>query len=287
MKIKTAHIALILAILALAVSLFTAVQVSQNDNAALIDALMAQNQQLQAQIDALSGGQITDVPGQTESGNHAATLTAVSWADGSGADVILTAEGSPEDGAALRVMLGSRVITEVPCSWDGSVLTATVPVPADNGYTYSLIVGSEAKTLASPENPVYPELVYLADSLTAYCNLVVGEWHVRDDMLNIENAYASIHTPQLGSAAVTCDSARILLKHGGTVLDEIALSPAPDGDAGSYTCSASAIAMALPDLPDGDQVDLWLEATLSGGQVLTHCAATWYAMPGGFSMAAG
>lgn len=286
MRIKLAHIALILSILALAVSLFTAVQVSRNDDDALIDALMAQNQQLQAQIDALAGGQSSHISDpETVTGT---TLTAISWADGSGADVILTLEDTADTEAALRVMLGSNVITEVPCFWDGTVLTATASVPADNGYTYSLILGSEAKTLASPDNPVYPELVYLADALTAYCNLVVGEWYVRDDMLTLEACYAHIHTPQLGSSTEAYTAVRIVLKHGDEVLAEEAISPAETEEgSGSYTCEVTDIVFALPDLPEGDQVDLWLEATLSSGQVLTSCAATWYAMPGGFSMAAG
>lgn len=285
MRIKLAHIALILSILALAVSLFTAVQVSRNEDDALIDALMAQNQQLQEQIDALAGGQPSDIGSdQTVTG---ATLTADAWEDGSGADVTLTLEGVADTEVLLRVMLGSEVITEVPCRWDGNVNTATAQVPAGNGYTYSMVAGNEAKTLASPDNPVYPELVYLADALTAYCNLVVGEWFVREDMLTLEACYAHVHTPQLGSDSVTCASARILLKHGDTILDEVSVSPTPDEEIGSYSCEITDLIFALPDLTQGEQVDLWLEATLSDGQVLTTCAATWYAMPGGFSMAAG
>lgn len=286
MRIKTAHVALILSILALAASLFTAVQVSRNDDDALIHALMAQNEQLQAQIDALSGGQIPDNDHemQTVSG---ATLTAAPWTDGSGADVVLTLEDAAETDALLRVMLDSAVITEVPCQPDGSVLTATAAVPADNGYTYSLIVGSEAKTLASPDNPVYPELVYLADALTAYCNLVVGDWFIKDDMLNLQTCYAHIHTPQLGDTGVTISSARIVLKHGDTILGEAPVSPVSTEEPGSYGCDIVDVLFALPDLVEGEQVDLCLEATLSSGQVLTTCAATWYAMSGGFSMAAG
>lgn len=286
MRIKSAHIALILSILAMAVSLFTAVQVSRNDNAALIDALMAQNQQLQAQVDALAG-QSPDAPGQTNP-LSGVTLTAVGWADGSGADVILTLdpEQAPEGDVLLRVTLGSAVITEAPCFFDGSVLTASAAVPAENGYTYTLVIGSEARTLASAENPAYPELVYLADSLSAYCNLVVGEWFIKDDMLTLQSCYAHVHTSQLSGSAEAYTQVRIALKHGDEVLAEEAISPVEEGS-GSFACAVSDVVFALPDLPEGDQVDLWLEASLPSGQVLTHCAATWYAMHGGFSMAAG
>lgn len=281
MRIKTAHIALLLSIIALAVSLFTAAQVSSNDNDALIDALMVQNQQLQAQIDALSSTDIPDAAAGT-------TLTAAGWADGRGADITLTLDFVPAEDALLRVMMGNEVITEAPCLSDGGSFTATAQVPAGNGYTYSLIIGSEARTLAAPEDPVYPELVYLADALSAYCNLVVGEWYVRDDVLTLERSYAHIQTPQLStSGAITCTQACLVLKNGETVLAEVPYTPTPEAETGSYEDELIDAAFSLPELAEGEQVDLWLEATLSDGQVLTTCAATWYAMPSGFSMAAG
>lgn len=282
MRIKLAHIALIISIIALALSLFTAVQVSSGDDDALIDALMAQNQDLQAQIDALAGR----TPDETTPDAPGATLTAAAWADGKGADVTLALEGAADMEVLFRVMLGSSVIAEVPCQWDGNVGTATVPVSAGNGYTYSMVAGSEAKTLASPENPVYPELVYLADALTAYCNLVVGDWYVRDNVLTLENCYAQIQTPRLGGE-LTCDQARLVLKHGDAVLAQVPVFPVQGEESGSYACDVTDAVFALPGLAEGEQVDLWLEATLSDGQLLTVNAATWYAMHSGFSMAAG
>ena len=285
MRIKTAHIALLLSILALAVSLFTAVQVTSNDDEALINALMAQNQQLQAQIDALAERTNNE---QESAGTEGITLTAVAWEDGRGADVTLTLEGAADTEAALLVMAGDTVITEVPCQWDGSVGTATAQVPAGNGYTYSMIAGSEAKTLASPENPVYPELVNLADALTAYCNLVVGEWNVRDNVLTLESGYASLHTAQLTAGGEAYTNVRLVLKHGDRILAETPISPAEvQEEPGTFACDITDAAFVMPKLPEGEQVDLWMEATLSDGQVLTTCAATWYAMASGFSMAAG
>lgn len=293
MRIKIAHIALVLSILALAVSLFTAVQVSQNDDDALIHALMAQNQQLQEQIDALAN-QTPDVPdvpdvSGSESAITGATLAAAPWADNRGADVTLTvtADSEPDSDVLLRVMLGSTVITEVPCQWDGSSLTATASLDAANGYIYSVIIGSESTPLSSPENPVYPELVYLADALSAYCNLIVGDWYVRDNVLTLESGYATIHTVQLTADAQANTQARLLLKNGDIVLEAYPLSPVETDEPGSYACAITSASFPLPPLAEGEQVDLWLEATLSNGQTLTTCAATWYAMPGGFSMAAG
>lgn len=291
MRIKIAHIALVLSILALAVSLFTAVQVSQNDDEALIHALMDQNQQLQAQIDALAG-QTPDVPAVPgvsggDSALTGASLAAAPWEDNRGADVTLTLEGAADMEVLFRVMLGSTVISEVPCRADGDTLTATVSLDAANGYIYALVAGSEVTTLASPENPVYPELVYLSDALSAYCNLIVGDWYVRDNVLTLENGYATIHTVQLAADAQAFTQARLLLKNGDIVLEAYPLSPIATDEPGSYACAVTGVSFSLPPLAEGEQVDLWLEATLSSGQTLTTCAATWQAMPGGFSMAAG
>lgn len=290
MRIKPAHIALILSILALAVSLFTAVQVSQNDDAALIDALMAQNQQLQEQIDALAN-QTPEVPGLSgETGTVTdAALTAAVWPDNQGADVTMTlnTDDAPAGDVLLRVMLGNTVITEVPCTRDGDSFTATAALDAANGYIYSLIMGNEARTLASPDKPVYPELVYLADSLNAYCNLVVGDWNVRDNVLTLETGYATVHTARLTAATDAFTDVRLVLKHGDEILAEQAISPTETDEPGSFACSIANAAFPLPALTEGEQVDLWLEARLSDGRVLSTCAATWYAMHSGFSMAAG
>lgn len=282
MRIKTAHIALLLSILALATSLFTAVQVSRNDNAALIDALMAQNQNLQDQIDALSAQ--ADTPEQT---GPAAALSALGWPDGRGADITMTLDADPGPEALLRVMAGSTVLAEVPCQWDGAAWTATAGVEAGNGYTYSLVIGSEARTLASPEKPAYPELVNLADALNAYCNLVVGEWEVREDVLTLQTCYAHVRYPQLGGGDVRCTRAELVLKHGDTVLSTFPVTDLLQEADGGCDGQIDNASFPLPGLEEGEQVDLWLEATLSDGQVLTVCAATWYAMRSGFSMAAG
>lgn len=287
MRIKVAHIALALSILALLVSLFTAAQVSRSSDAALIDALMEQNEQLQAQIDAItqSGGVLSE--GETPPVPLNATLSAQPWADSRGADVTLTLEATDEP-ALLRIMLGDEVVTEVSCQPEGDHLAATVRVIAANGYTYSVVIGSEARTLASPENPTYPELVNLADALSAYCNLVVDDWYVRNSYLTLETCFAQVQTPQLGeTGTLTCERARLLLKNKGSVIAEYPVTLIQGDGVGSYEAAVVHATFKLPILPEGEQVDLWLEAALSDGQVLTANAATWYAMPNGFSMVAG
>lgn len=282
MRIKTAHIALIIAVIALVVSLFTAAAVSTDDTDALIDALMAQNQQLQEQIDALTG--------QSGDPGTDAFYTAELWADGQGADLNLTLL-LPEDPAGadvtVEVLLGEAVIAQSPCQPGSSGYTALLSVPAANGYTYTLTIGSAVYTLTSPDRPVYPELVDLADALSAYCNLIVEEWEIRGEVLTLSSCYAHIQTPQLGSAGIACTEARAVLKNGDAVLSACALELIPGEGIGSFECRATDLTLDLPRLEEGLQADLWLEATLSNGQILSSCAATWYATADGYSMAAG
>ena len=279
MRIKTAHIALFLSVIALAVSLFNGVQISRGSDEALIQALMAQNAALQAQIDALTS--------QADSDPEAVpTLTAVPWADGTGADVTLMVETDAES-ALLRVMVGGEFLTEAPCRRSGSLLTATVQVPSGNGYTYSMVIGSEATTLASPANPVYPELVFLADALSAYCNLVVGEWFVGDDALTLNTCYAQVQTPLLRDAPLTCDQVDLALKIGHEVVSRVDVTVFLTENGAALDGQITGVVLPLPALEDGQEVELWLEARLSDGRILDCCAATWYAMHGGFSMAAG
>ena len=288
MRIKIAHIALVLSIAALALSLFTAVQVSQNSDAALIDALMEQNDQLQAQIDALTqSGSIILPEATTPATPVSATLSAEMWDNGKGADVTLTME-DPGEPALLRIMLDDEVVTEVSCQPDGDRLTASVRVLAANGYSYILVIGSEARTLASPEEPAYPELVYLTDALSAYCNLVVGEWSHRNGFLTLQTCYAQVQTPRFSdNDALTCEKAFLVLKRQDTLLAQYPIPLLPGDGAGSYETTVNNATFKLPQMEVGQQVDLWLEVTLSDGQALRHCAATWFATTAGISMVAG
>lgn len=282
MRIKITHIALVIAIIALAVSLFTAVRVGSDDTDALIDALMAQNQQLQEQLDALTG--------QNGDPGTDAFYTAELWADGQGADlelILLLPEDPAGADVTVEVLLGEAVIAQSPCQPGGNGYTALLSVPAANGYTYTLTIGSAVYTLASPDRPVYPELVNLADALGSYCNLIVGEWEVSGEVLTLSSCHAHVQTPRLGSEGIACTEARAVLKNGDTILSSQVLELVPGEGIGSFECQAADMTLELPQLEEGLQADLWLEATLSNGQVLSSCAATWYATADGYSMAAG
>ena len=110
-------------------------------------------------------------------------LTAVAWADSTGADVTFTAvptEYQPGMGATLLVMLGDRQAASVPCVWDGTVFRGTANLNASDGYSYFCLLsgpnGVQQLSLMGPESENAGIPVYLQSALSSYCNLLVSDW---------------------------------------------------------------------------------------------------------------
>ena len=47
------------------------------------------------------------------------------------------------------------------------------------------------------------------------------------------------------------------------------------------------LTMDLPALEEGESVDLWLEAVLEDGQLISTCGGTWTVVSEGWEMSAG
>ena len=158
-----------------------------------ISELEAENAALRAQIDTLSA-QLGDAGGLYLSDWD---LSASIWEGSGGADITLTATPAAfRDGmtAEFLVYLDSQIASSTSCSWDGTSFTAKAKLPVADGYSYFCILSDNAGEtsqilLSSPESPVEDSLVYLQTSLTAYCNLFLGDWSVQDGRLMI--GYAS------------------------------------------------------------------------------------------------
>ena len=286
-------IALVLALVSMAASAFAVIEL-QNipDYETRLAELTAQNQALQARLDALSATEPQAPAVQAASTN----LSATPWADGLGADVTLTltpAGYTEGDSALFQVYLGQEQAARLVCAWDGTAYTATAQLPAANGYTYTCtLTGAdgteETTTLASPENPVSTELVYLGDALRSYCNLVPEDWSSSDGNLTIGACYIQVQLPQLSvSDTLSCSQANLILRRGDEVLQTLTVSLTPGEGSRSYEATAEHVTFALPELTEGDSLDLWLEVALSDGQSLSSCAGSWYFAEGRLELAAG
>ncbi|MBQ9148025.1 MAG: hypothetical protein IJX69_00465 [Oscillospiraceae bacterium] len=281
-------IALVLALASMAVSVFAVAQARKvSDLEAQLAALTVQNQP-------------TDPNGQetkpAENRILSASLSAAVWADGQGADVTLILEPATYtegDSAQFQVYLGQELAADLTCVWNGRTYTATAQLPAANGYTYTCsLTGTDgtgiSDTISSPENPVATELVYLGDALRAYCNLIPEDWTAADGILTITAAHIQAQLPQLSvSDSLSCGEARLVLRLGEEAVESQSVTLAPGEGSRSFEATAENIAFSLPELGEGDSLELWLEVSLSDGQVLRACGASWYMTEGRLHMAAG
>ena len=135
-------IALIAAILALAVAVFSLVpQPKPVAPTEQIEVLKLENESLKAQIGALNSRLDSMSVG---SGLTDWNLVATAWNDGMGADVTMSAApGAYEEGmeAVFSIRLNGQEIRSVPCDWDGTAFfTATAKLESADGYSYYCIL---------------------------------------------------------------------------------------------------------------------------------------------------
>lgn len=279
-------LALLCAVAALAVSIFTCISLN--------GLIKAQNEK----IDTLLAASATE-PAPQES--HRASIVSWQleprvWADGTGADVVFTAtlDAPSDDAVYLDVQLNGADVGFYPCQHNSVGYTATAALPAENGYSYTCVVshidGTQTEyPLTSPDNPTNYQAVFLRDSLNTYCNLMVADWELEKDNLRITTAHLEVQLPQLSPVdnAITCQEARLVLYHGGSEAASRILTLVPGEGTNALTMDDSTPEFYLPELNDGDELSLWLEVALSDGRSERICGAEWYLENGELMLVAG
>ena len=218
------------------------------------------------------------------------SLTPTAWSDSTGADIAFTAV--PEHyvegmSAQLNICLDGEV-NAVNCQWNGKAFTATAQVPAADGYEYILVIDGNEFLLTSPKNPVDSIPVYLESSLSYNCTLMVNGWESDEGTLTLTDAHVQVNLPQLstdGGAQIV--SAALVMRLGTTEVSRRTLTLAEGEGEGSYELTVQNFGIALPEMQENDQVDLWLEVTLSDGQMLLSASSGWYLGSDGLYLVAG
>ena len=212
------------------------------------------------------------------------------WEDGAGADITLTAvpayytEGMS---AQLNVCFGQEV-NAVQCQWNGKAFTATASVPAADGYTYILVLDGAEVELASPANPAVYVPVYLASSMSYNCTLMINGWISEMNVLKLVDAHLQVNMPQLATeGGAKIQSAALVMRLGTTEVSRKDVTMAEGEGEGSFELTLQNYEIALPKMQQNDQVDLWLEVTLTDGQILLSSASSWYLGEGGLYLVAG
>lgn len=102
-----------------------------------------------------------------------------------------------------------------------------------------------------------------------YCALLVDDWSVTEGVLSFD-AFA-----QLFLTAPVDFTARLELWRGDTVFDaqQVTLKETEASTVFEANLSAS---FDIPEIKDGEELQLWLMVEPEGGEALFACAAGWY-----------
>ena len=220
-------------------------------------------------------------------------LTAAAWADSTGADVTFTAvptEYQPGMGATLLVMLGDRQAASVPCVWDGTVFRGTANLNAADGYSYFCLLsgpnGVQQLSLMGPDSENAGIPVYLHSALSSYCNLLVSDWVEQNgSTLILNGAYAQVQLPQIQE--LTIASQELVLRLNGQISVKVPIMLMPSEVAGSYELIINDLHLPMPELDSTDNLELYLEITLSDGRHLQAFGIGWYLENGKLSASVG
>ena len=271
-------IALICAVISLIVSIFAIGAAGKMKNQ--LDKLTNDLNILMLQQGVQSGGTVLE----------SWELKPAVWADGTGADITLTAvpanytEGMS---AQLNVCFGQEV-NAVQCQWNGNAFVATASVAAEDGYTYILVLDGEELELASPANPAAYIPVYLQSSLGYNCTLMINGWESDMAKLKLTDAHLQVNLPLLATdGGAKIQSTALVMRLGIEEVNRKELTMKEGEGEGSFELTLQNFNLTLPEMQENDQVDLWLEVTLSDGQVLLSATSSWYLAEGKLTLVAG
>lgn len=283
-------VALVCSIVAL---LFSLIALASKESRAEAASLERQLFALQEQVNALTA-QLDGVAEETGLADW--NLSATAWADGSGADVTLTAlpvvcpEGT--DVLFLVKLDGSEVISK-ECAQSDAGFTATVSLTAADGYGYYCVLRSdngaeEEIPLATPDIPTEEALVTLKNSLNAYGMMTIDAWkQTESGELVIESGNVELQLPALPVDGMTVNAVALLLKLDGVEIDRWAAESIPASESDRLTLRIENVSFSLPELTAENSLELILEAGFSDGQIVTVPAAVWFPGEEGLSVIVG
>lgn len=253
--------------------------------------LEEQVKNLTAQLEAARETEAPAAPIQL----HSWTLDVAPWADSTGADISLNAsvDGWQEElSAQFLVQLEGQEIVNTPCQWDGESFFVTAALDAADGYGYFLVLNlpdgtQEAYTLTTPSNPTLDIPVYLASSLSAYCNLVVSQWQETEEGILLDSAYVHVQLPRItpGDPAAV-ENAQLVLSHNGTDIHQVPITLQPGEMEGGYELPLSQILLPLPETATDDMLELRLEVSTTSAE-LSAIGISWWRTEAGLDAVVG
>jgi hypothetical protein len=144
---------------------------------------------------------------------------------------------------------------------------------AENALLKQLLETSGEENVA----PQVPELEPAAE-------LALYDWTVVEDLLTLEGAFARVMSLGEGTAV---DSCSLIFMKNGEALEASALTLLPGEAVDSFELEMGPLAYHLPELSDGDVLELRLEVLLTDGSLLTAWGGSWDYLDGALVMIAG
>ncbi len=234
----------------------------------------------------------TTVPAETETaaplvlGLSDWNMSATTWSSPNGATIHISA--TPEayaEGliAAFEVRLDGEDVAVVPCEWDGNAFTASADLNAADGYSYYLVLTApdgtaEEIAVNTASQPTAEAFVNMETALASYCSVTVEESTFEGSKLTLTGGKAQVQAPTITNdgEVITCAKAELVLLFNGETLDTEALTLSETETAGLFETQLKDITFDVPEMEDDQQLDLYLNVTLSNDQVLSAFGGNWF-----------
>lgn len=198
--------------------------------------------------------------------------------------------------ATLSVRYDGIQTVSQTCAWDGSALIGTLKLKLLNGYEYWLVIeypdgGQEQVQLfhTAAEN--------LLSSFTIECHVSRGKGYfsLKSGILALEGCVIHLAPPSLATREGMLWTAELVLYHvrGGQrqiadtdVLVEPEKLSTTEGDAGIQILESTSYPngpFQLPELEEGDILELWVIAEMENGISLEQLVNAWTYLDGDFA----
>lgn len=214
------------------------------------------------------------------------SMRATTWSSPNGATIHISA--TPEtyaEGliAAFEVRLNGEDVAVVPCEWDGTVFTASADLNAADGYSYYVVLTAadgttEEIAVNTASQPTVEAFVNMETALASYCSVTVEQSTFEGSKLTLSSGKAQIQAPTItnDNEVITCAKSELVLMFNGEPLATKALTLNETETAGLFEAPLQNITFDVPEMEDDQQLDLYLNVTLSNGQVLSAFGGNWF-----------
>ncbi len=112
-------------------------------------------------------------------------------------------------------------------------------------------------------------------SAEAYCHLLVNSWEGSLTELSLTSGVAQVVLPK-GSDLTLIQSAQLVLRQDIQEIERRAVTLVATESQSSFEAKLEGVRFDLPELAEGQQVDVWLEVVLSDGQIVLSPACGWF-----------